>query len=76
MTEGTNSIFTDKFPVSKKYVLIDQFKPVVEVFYKPTNSDLWKITRYEDLSQTIMIESLNFEIKMDDLYFDVEDLNK
>jgi hypothetical protein len=46
------------------------------VFYKPTNSDLWKITRYERLSETIMIESLGFEIKMEDLYFDVENLNE
>lgn len=63
-----------QIPSLKEYVLISQVKPVVEVFYKPTNSDLWRITRHEGLDEMIMIASLGFEIKMQDLYFDVEGL--
>ncbi len=47
-----------------------------EAFYKPEGSNLWKITRYEKMEATIKIESLNFNIKMSDLYFDIEGLNK
>lgn len=56
----------------KEYVLIEQEKAVVEVYYKKEESDLWKITRYEGLDKTIFFESISIDIKMSDLYFDIE----
>jgi len=58
----------------KEYVLIEQHKPVIEVFYKRDNSDLWSITRYEGLDKTIAFQSIDVQIQMSDLYFDVEGL--
>ncbi len=58
----------------KEYVLIEQDKAVVEVFYKKPKTDLWKITRYEGLNSVINLRSLSLEIRMSELYFDIEDL--
>ena len=56
----------------REYVLIDQYKHVVEVYYRPEKVDLWKITRYEGLGKIITFESIGLEIRMDALYFDIE----
>ncbi len=63
-----------QIPEFKEYVLIDQYKEVVEVFYKPDHVDLWKISRYEGLAAIIELESIGIAIKMSDLYFDVDEL--
>lgn len=55
----------------KEYVIIEQKKEVVDVHYKSDNSDLWRITRYEGLDAIIKLQSLDLEISMKDLYFDI-----
>ena len=61
-----------QIPELKEYVLIDQYKMVVEVYFKPEHADLWKITRYESLDDIIKLESVDLEIEMRELYFDIE----
>lgn len=63
-----------QLPALQEYVLIEQDKPVVEIYYKKEHSDLWRITRYEGLDKTISLRSLQVEISMSDLYFDIEGL--
>ena len=55
-------------PSFKEYVLIAQDKHVVDVYYKPNGSDLWRITRYENLEDEIKLESLDIVITMSKLY--------
>lgn len=55
----------------KEYVLIEQDRHVVDVHFKSDNSDLWKITRYDGLEQIINLQSIDIEVAMKELYFDV-----
>ncbi len=72
---------SDKFhlyrqiPTLKEYILIDQFQAKVEVFFRPENADLWRITVYEGMQATMILESIDIQIKLENLYFDVEGLS-
>ena len=55
----------------QEYVLIDQSRYVVEVYYKKGKNDLWRISRYEGLDQQIRLQSLSIEISMKELYYDI-----
>lgn len=57
-----------QLPSFKEYVLIEQEKHVVDVHYKPDNSNLWRIIRYEGLNEMISLTSLGIEISMRKLY--------
>jgi len=59
----------------QEYVLIEQDKYVVEVYYKAPDVDLWRISRFEGLETIIQLDSLGIHIKMSDLYYDI-DLNQ
>lgn len=61
-----------QLPSFREYVLIEQKSYTIDVHYKGLNSDLWRITRYEGLDQTIPLRSLDIEISMRELYFDVD----
>lgn len=61
-----------QLPSFREYVLIEQKKYVVDVHYKSPKSDLWRITRYEGLDQMIKLQSLDIEISMKELYFDID----
>ena len=56
----------------QEYVLIEQDKAQVDVFFKKPGSDLWRITRFEGLKTKIIFQSIDIEIDMSELYFDVE----
>lgn len=56
----------------QEYVLIEQDKAQVDVFYKKPGSDLWRISRFEGLETAIKFQSIDVEIKMSELYFEVE----
>ncbi len=58
-----------KIPSFKEYVLIEQTRYIVDVYYKQENSDLWRITRYEGLDQIIPFTSLNISLSMEELYY-------
>ncbi len=45
---------------------------VVDVYYKQANSDLWKITRYKNETEKIVLQSLGIEVTMADLYCDIK----
>jgi len=64
-----------QIPSLQEYMLIEQVKPVVEVYYKKERNDLWQISRIEGLDQSINLQSLEIEISMAELYFDVSDLD-
>jgi len=55
-------------PSFMEYVLISQYKPLVEVFYRESNSNIWQINYYEDLEITFKLQSLSIEITMEALY--------
>jgi len=56
----------------EEYVLIEQDKAVVEIYYKKKGTDLWSISRYEGISASIKLQSIGVNIKMQELYFDVD----
>ena len=63
-----------QIPSLQEYVLIEQVKPVVEIYYRKERNDIWQISRIEGLDQAIKLQSLDIEISMSKLYFDVSDL--
>ena len=56
----------------KEYVLIAQNKPYVEVYYRNSNLNFWCKTVFEGLKTPIYLESIDVEIKLSDLYFNLE----
>lgn len=68
---GDKFYFYRQIPSLQEYVLIEQNRYVVEVYYKKERNDLWRISRYEGLDEMISIQSLNIEIEMKELYFDI-----
>ncbi|MCB0550475.1 MAG: Uma2 family endonuclease [Phaeodactylibacter sp.] len=69
---GDKFYFYRQIPTLQEYVLIDQSRYVVEVFFKKGKNDLWRISRYEGLDQMINLQSLGIEISMKELYFDIK----
>ena len=67
----------DKFEFYKaiqtlqEYVLIEQDKPEVIVYYRKPNSSLWKPKTFTDLKTKIDLKSLNIAIDMSELYFNL-----
>lgn len=59
-------------PTFKEYVLIDQDTPSVEVFLKTELG--WLVEIYLDLKDSIKLQTIDAEIKMSDIYRNVEDL--
>lgn len=58
----------------QEYVLIEQDRAVVEVFYKQTGSELWRISRFEGLSETAVFQSIEVELPLSILYEDITDI--
>jgi Uma2 family endonuclease len=61
-----------QIPSLQEYVLIEQARPQVEIFYKKPGTDLWRISRFEGLESKIQLQSVEIEISMSELYFDIE----
>ncbi len=70
---GDKFYFYRQIPTLQEYVLIEQNRRVVEVFYKKEKNDLWSISRYEGLNEIIKLQSIAIEISMQELYFDIEE---
>ena len=70
--KGDKFHFYRQIPTLQEYVLIEQSRYVVESYFKKDKNDLWRISRYEGLDKTIFLQSLNLEIKLSDLYFDIK----
>jgi len=52
----------------QEYLLISQYKPVVEVFYRKPKTETWQINRYEGLETTFYLQSLKIDIELKTLY--------
>ena len=61
-----------QLPTLKEYVLIDQYKTVVEVYSRQEKSDIWKIVRTTGLTNNVELQSIGILITMEELYADVE----
>lgn len=61
-------------PSLQEYVLVEQYKVQVEVYYRKPDLDLWKISTYAGFDSAVRLESLGIEVKMGDLYVDVRGL--
>ena len=57
-----------QLPSLIEYVLIEQEKYVVEVYTKQIDTDLWKISRYEGIDNTVSFDSLKINVPMADIY--------
>jgi Uma2 family endonuclease len=62
-------------PSFREYVLIDQYKPVVDVLYKE-DSSYWKMTTTIGLENSIFLHTLDHSIPMKEIYRSVEDLKE
>ena len=59
----------------REYVLIDQYQPIVDVLYRMEDNS-WKMVTIIGLDKTVYLNSLECELKMSDIYLDVEDLKE
>ena len=69
---GDKFYFYRQLPSLQEYLLIEQEKPVAELYYKKPQTDLWQISRFEGLDQQIILQSLQISVKMADLYYDIK----
>ncbi|MFK7937679.1 MAG: Uma2 family endonuclease [Saprospiraceae bacterium] len=60
-------------PSFQEYVIVNQYMPVVEVFYK-IKENKWEVTSYIGLEETVKFTTLDVELKMSDLYKKTTDL--
>lgn len=56
-----------QLPSLREYILIDQYQPIVESFFKKEEG-IWEIARVAGLDQSFPIKSLGFSIALADLY--------
>jgi Uma2 family endonuclease len=54
-------------PTFQEYILIDQYKVHIEQYFK-TDKKRWTFVEYDDLNETISLNSINFEIIIADIY--------
>jgi len=62
-------------PSFKEYVLIDQYKPVVDVLYKE-GSDYWKMVTTIGLDKSIYLHTLDVHVSMQDIYQNARELQE
>lgn len=53
-------------PTLQYYLLVSQEKPIVEVYERQSN--FWKYVLYENLEDTIFLERLNIQLKLEEIY--------
>ena len=63
-----------QLPTLQEYVLISQYEPSVQVFYRASNTHLWQISWITGLDQILTLQSLAKEISLEEIYFKTEDL--
>lgn len=57
----------------REYVLIDQYKPVIDILYRE-DASYWKMVTTIGLDKSIYLNTLNFSIKMSDIYRNTQNL--
>ena len=55
----------------KEYILIDSEQVVVEKFYR-NDDNSWLLTEYKTLESSFSINSVDLELKLSDIYYDVK----
>lgn len=60
-------------PSFKEYVLVNQYMPIVEVFFK-INENEWRSKSYIGLEAIVQLETIDITLKMADIYKNVNDL--
>ncbi|MEM9922859.1 MAG: Uma2 family endonuclease [Cyanobacteria bacterium P01_D01_bin.50] len=58
-------------PSFQEYLLIDQYTMQVEQYFK-TGKNSWIFSEFYDANETICLNSINFEISLEDIYDKVE----
>jgi Uma2 family endonuclease len=58
-------------PTFQEYILIDQYSVHVEQYFK-TDDKRWTFTEYDDLNETLRLNSMAFEIALADIYDKVQ----
>ncbi|MGK7884526.1 MAG: Uma2 family endonuclease [Crocosphaera sp.] len=64
---GDKFRFYRSVPEFKEYILIDQYTVLVEHFVK-TSEHQWLLTEYEAKESKLSLDSVNFEINLEELY--------
>lgn len=64
-----------QLPSFQEYILIDQHRPVVTIFFRK-EENIWEMREIIGLDQTIYLQSLEAEINMEDLYQNTQDLKE
>ena len=55
----------------REYVLIEQKKPLIEVFTRRDESDYWKINRISGLDTILELSSIGIKIPLVEIYYNV-----
>jgi len=58
-----------QIPSLKEYILIDQYKPQVEIYKR--QSELWEISRISGLDQSFEISALGIRVDLKNIYEDI-----
>ncbi len=58
-------------PTFQEYLLIEQYTMKVEQYFK-TGKNSWTFSEYYDPNETVSLNSINFEITLEDIYDKVE----
>ena len=62
-------------PSFKEYVLVNQYAPIVEVFFK-ISENKWQMSSYVGLDKVVKLDTLDIELKMSDIYKTAKDLKE
>ena len=71
---GKKFEYFSKLPSLREYVLINQHEPLVQVYYRPSATDLWQMAWVSGLDQTLTLQSLGIETQLEELYLKTEGL--
>ena len=58
-------------PSFREYVLIFQDEPKIETWYK-LEENVWRISRFEGLEAVMKLDSLDCEISLGDIFYQIE----
>ncbi len=62
-------------PSLREYVLIDQFKPWVDTYFKkPEGENLWEINTHLSLNAKAPLQSIGFELPLSEVYWKIPEL--
>ena len=60
-----------KIPTVQEYIVIDQYTMQIEQYFK-TGKNSWNFSEYYDANETLSLNSIDFEITLEDIYDRVE----